>query len=130
MSKTMTVRRDKVVPGMVFTSSHGAKLLVCDVRDDAEVRSDERHVEIRGFLHCNTEREVAAERYPAGSTVEVELFDPNLLPKEYAVYRKDDRLCRQVLSETSFPTYREAADEVSEFFSWSYATVRAYRKVR
>jgi hypothetical protein len=57
---------------MVFMSSHGYRLLIVSVRDDAEVRTDGRHVEIVGHLHANPEAATRNERYPAASVIYIE----------------------------------------------------------
>lgn len=75
----LVIRRDQVVPGVVFQSSHGYKVLVTQLVDTATNRTDDRHVEIRGHIHANPEREITRERYAASSTIEVERFDPALL---------------------------------------------------
>jgi hypothetical protein len=74
--QTLTIRRDQAVPGIVFASSHGYKVLVTHVIDDAEVRSDDRHVQIEDHLHANPGRPIVVERYTAGSSIEVESFGP------------------------------------------------------
>jgi hypothetical protein len=79
--QTLTIRRDQAVPGIVFQSSHGYKLLVTKVIDAAARRTDSRHVQIEGHLHANPDCEIAIERYAASSTIEVERFDPSLLPE-------------------------------------------------
>ena len=70
-------RRDELKRGDVFRSSHGYDLLVGSVDDSAEVRTDERHVGITGFLHADPAMDgsVRSERYSAGSTVEVYSFE-------------------------------------------------------
>lgn len=69
---TVPVRRDEVKPGMIVHSSHGYRLLITKVRDDAKVRTDDRHVELVGHLHANPECALRNEIYPAGSTIPVE----------------------------------------------------------
>lgn len=71
---TITKRRDQLKPGDIFRSSHGYRLLVTEVIDTAEVRTDERHVEIRGHLHADPSAPIKNERYAAGLTVEVEVL--------------------------------------------------------
>jgi hypothetical protein len=66
------LRRDQIEPGMVVRSSHGYYLLVTEVLDTAEVRTDERHVQITGHLHGHPGAELRNERYPAGSLIEVQ----------------------------------------------------------
>lgn len=76
MQTVLTIRRDQVVPGVVFQSSHGYKVLVTHVIDDAPSRSDNRHVQIEGHLHARPGARVVVERYPAWSVIEVESFGP------------------------------------------------------
>lgn len=76
---TTPIRRDQVRPGMIVHSSHGYRLLVSLVRDNAKNRTDARHVEIVGHLHANPERATRNEIYPAGSTIEVEV-EPTRTP--------------------------------------------------
>ena len=64
-------RRDELKPGDVFASSHGYDVLVGKVQDTAEVRTDERHVGIVGYLHGDPANSARIERYEASSTVEV-----------------------------------------------------------
>jgi hypothetical protein len=71
--ETMPIRRDAVQPGMIVHSSHGYKLLVTEVWDGAVNRTDERHVAIKGHIHADPMREILSERYPAGSTIAVEV---------------------------------------------------------
>jgi hypothetical protein len=73
MTTTTRIRRDAVLPGMIFKSSHGYRLLVTEVLDTAEVRTDARHVQVKGHLHADPANETRLERYPAGSLVEVEV---------------------------------------------------------
>lgn len=70
--ETTRIRRDTVRPGMVVKSSHGYRLLVTEVWDGAEVRTDDRHVQITGHLHADPANVTRSERYPAGSLIEVE----------------------------------------------------------
>jgi hypothetical protein len=69
---TVPVRRDRVRPGVVVQSSHGYRLLITEVRDTAQLRTDDRTVELRGHLHVDLANTVTNERYPAGSTIPVE----------------------------------------------------------
>lgn len=71
LGATITKRRDELQPGDVFKSSHGYDVLVTEIQDDAEIRSDDRHVGIVGHLHGDSSCPIRTERYPAGSTVEV-----------------------------------------------------------
>lgn len=65
------IRRDHVKPGMVVKSSHGYRLLVTEVWDAAETRTDDRHVQITGHLHADPQAPIRRERYPAGSLIDV-----------------------------------------------------------
>lgn len=69
---TTTTRRDEVKRGDIFRSSHGYRLLVTDVIDNAKNRTDGRYVQINGHLHAKASNKVVVERNPASSTVEVE----------------------------------------------------------
>lgn len=72
MSTTL-VRRDEAKPGMIFQSSHGYRLLITEVRDNAGNRVDDRGVEIVGHLHANRENATRTECYPANSKIRVEI---------------------------------------------------------
>lgn len=78
-TNTVELRRDMVRPGMVIQSSHGYRLRVTEMLDTAEVRTDDRHVQISGILHNQDVSQLPdpriacrGERYPAGSKVTVE----------------------------------------------------------
>lgn len=66
------IARADVLPGMIVHSSHGYRLRVTEVLDNAQ-RQDlaDRHVEIRGVLAHNADV-FRNERYPANSLVDVE----------------------------------------------------------
>jgi hypothetical protein len=109
--QTLTIRRDQAVPGIVFQSSHGYKLLVSKVIDNAPNRTDDRHVQIEGHLHANPERETAIERYAASSTIEVELFDPSLLPP--AADTKEPKEVKAKHLRVGYGVWAEGAPEPS-----------------
>lgn len=69
---TRLVRRDRVQPGMIVHSSHGYRLLVTEVLDNAVNRVPDRHVQITGHLHADPNNSTRNERYEAHSYVPVE----------------------------------------------------------
>ena len=71
-TKIRTKRRDEVRPGDIIHSSHGYRLLITEVDDSAVVRTDDRHVGFKGWLHAREGGHIRTERYPAGSLIEVE----------------------------------------------------------
>lgn len=74
--QTLIIRRDQAVPGIVFQSSGGYKVLITHVIDDAEVRSEHRGVQIEGHLHANPARKIVVEVFDACTTIEVLSFGP------------------------------------------------------
>jgi len=69
---TYPITRAEAKSGMTFMSSHGYRLTITAVRDDAPNRISNRHVEIVGHLHGNPEAPTRNERYPANSVIYVE----------------------------------------------------------
>lgn len=70
-------RRDEVGFGDVVISSHGYALLIVEVNDTAELRTDERMVQFWGHLHGDPNAPIRTERYSAGSMIETwVLIDP------------------------------------------------------
>jgi hypothetical protein len=72
---TVQARRDQVQVGQVIQSSHGYRLLIARVGDDAPVRTDERSVDLRGYLHAKLTAPMANEISPVTSLVTVEMPD-------------------------------------------------------
>lgn len=68
---THTKRRDELQVGDTYKSSAGYDLLVIEIQDNAENRTDARYIGILGRLHGKVDGPIRAERYPASSTVEV-----------------------------------------------------------
>jgi hypothetical protein len=106
--RTTHKRRDEVHPGDVIRSSHGYRLLITEVDDSAEDRTDERHIGFTGHLHADETRPLRTERYPAGSMVEVEVEDSintlsnieigaQAIVKEWADYEDERRRISQEL---------------------------------
>lgn len=75
-------RREFVRPGDIVRSSHGYRLLITEVLDNAVDRSEDRHVEIRGHLHANPDAVIRNEIYPAKSLIPVEIEE---LPEQQYV---------------------------------------------
>ena len=127
-------RRDELKPGDVFPSSHGYDLLVTEVQDTAPVRTDERHVGIRGHLHGHPDNPIRTERYEAGSTVLVyslEEYAAKLVERAAAraehglkVIREDGRLSQVEMQFMSaahgFETLAALAQWGAQFGGESY----------
>lgn len=88
---TRPVRRDELEPGMVFMSSHGYRLLISKVRDNATSRVQDRGVEVVGHLHASLDASTRTEIYPACSIVYVE--QPELCSRCKRLPREFDALC-------------------------------------
>lgn len=73
--KTRPIRRDEAKPGMIFQSSHGYRLLITEVQDNAAHRVDDRGVGIVGHLHATPNAPTRTERYPANSIIYIEQTD-------------------------------------------------------
>lgn len=69
---TVETRRDQVEVGQVIQSSHGYRVLIAAVLDNATVRTDERSVDLRGYLHASLHAPFRNEIYPVTSLVKVE----------------------------------------------------------